>query len=237
MHPTVRLGWAAAYTFEMCRRLLMEQTRGASSAQLADIAKEWSVGLPRRMGIEILSWGVERVDWSKPCVVLANHSSYLDTMALYRVVPRPMGFVGKKSLFAIPLFGGVARALGCVPIDRTDRSRAVESVREAAALVRKGSAIAVFPEGTRGPGDRILELKKGPFYLIEEARVPVVPIGIRGTARLMPRTNTSIRPGVIEVHVGDAIPPSDTPGREARAALRKRVREELSRLADMPMID
>ena len=69
------------------------------------------------------------------------------------------------------------------------------------------------------------------------AGVPTVPIGIRGTAALMPRENTGIRPGTIEVFVGEPIPPIPQDDNKARSALMKRVREDLSRLAGVPMVD
>jgi len=129
------------------------------------------------------------------------------------------------------------RSLGCVPVDRKKRAEALDVVQGAAAKVRDGSTIAVFPEGTRSRGDRIGRFKKGPFYLAQMARVPAVPVGIRGTAALMPRSNSGIRPGVIEVYAGKAIPPTESTGASGRTELMARVRSELSRLADLPAAD
>jgi 1-acyl-sn-glycerol-3-phosphate acyltransferase len=168
---------------------------------------------------------------------MANHQSYLDVLALYRVLPRCFGFIAKKQLFSLPFFAGVMRALGCVPIDRASRTDALASMKQAAEIVRAGTTIAVFPEGTRTPGDRIAPLKKGAFHLVQLAQVPSVPIGIRGAGALMPRQNTGIRPGVIEVHVGPPIPPPPPDDDEARLALRDQVRAELCRLAALPAID
>jgi 1-acyl-sn-glycerol-3-phosphate acyltransferase len=72
---------------------------------------------------------------------------------------------------------------------------------------------------------------------VQLAQVPSVPIGIRGAAELMPRENTGIRPGVIEVHVGAPIPPPPPDDASARVALMSRVRAELCRLANLPAID
>ena len=136
----------------------------------------------------------------------------------------------------IPFFAGVMRAIGCVPVDRSKRQEALGMLAEAAEKVRAGSTIAVFPEGTRSRGDRILPLKKGPFYLAQMAQVETIPIGIRGSHRLMPRENTAIWSGVIEVHAGKPIPPPPPGDDEARKALMTQVREELARLADVPMV-
>jgi 1-acyl-sn-glycerol-3-phosphate acyltransferase len=188
------------------------------------------------MHIEVRAHGLDAVDWSLPRVLMANHQSYLDVMALYRVLPLCFGFIAKKGLYTVPFFAGVMDAVGCVPIDRAHRTDALASMNKAARIVSAGSTIAVFPEGTRSLGDRIAPLKKGSFHLVQLAQVPALPIGIRGAGALMPRRNTGIRPGVIEVHVGEPIPPPPPDDNEARVALMARVRSELSRLAALPEI-
>jgi 1-acyl-sn-glycerol-3-phosphate acyltransferase len=233
--PQIALLRANVYTFRMSQKAVLEKALGASDDRVRDRTKEWAVGLCDRLRIEVRAQGVEAVDWSAPCVLMANHASYLDVMALYRVLPRCFGFVAKQALFKLPFFGGVMRALGCVAINRESHVDAVASMQEAARIVRTGSTIAVFPEGTRGRGDRIAPLKKGAFHLVQLAQVPSVPVGIRGAAALMPRENTGIRPGVIEVYVGPPIPPPPPDDIDGRTALRLTVRTELGRLAGLPL--
>ena len=235
--PTVALLWASAYTLRMSQKAMLRKALGGDDELVRTMAKEWAVGLAERMRIEVRPYGMDAVDWSRPCVVMANHQSYLDVMALYHTLPRAFGFVAKKQLFAVPFFGGVMRAVGCVPVDRTKRAAAMSSMADAARMVAAGATIAVFPEGTRSPGDRIAPLKKGAFYLAQLAEVPVVPVGIRGTAALMPRENTGVRPGMIEVHAGAPLPPPAAGNSKGRSVLVARVREELSRLAAVPMVD
>jgi 1-acyl-sn-glycerol-3-phosphate acyltransferase len=235
--PTVALAWAAAYTLRMSQKAMLRKALGADDELVRDMTKEWAVGLADRMHIEVKAQGMDAVDWSQPCVVMANHQSYLDVLALYRTLPRAFGFVAKKQLFSVPFFGGVMRALGCVPVDRGKRAEAMNSMSEAAKMIAAGSTIAVFPEGTRSPGDRISPLKKGAFYLAQLAGVPTVPVGIRGSAALMPRENTGVRPGVIEVHVGAPIPAPPPGNIKGRSALVARVRDELGRLAAVPLLD
>ncbi len=223
----------------MSQKAMLRKALGDDDEVVRDLTKQWAEGLCERMRIDVRAHGIDRVDWARPCVVMANHQSYLDVLALYRAFPYIFGFVAKKQLFAVPFFGGVMRALRCVPVDRQRRVEAMGAMREAARMVAAGSTIAVFPEGTRSDGDRIAPLKKGPFYLAQLAAVPTVPVGIRGTAALMPRANTGVRPGVVEVHVGEPIPPlpSSDANTKGRKALMARVREELSRLAAVPALD
>jgi 1-acyl-sn-glycerol-3-phosphate acyltransferase len=234
--PGLRTIYAAAYTLGCSQRAMFQKAFGGSDEQVRQRCSEWAVGMGERLDLAVRTTGADQVDWSKPCIVMANHQSYLDVFALWRALPRPFGFVAKKMLFSVPAFGGVMRAVGCVPVDRGNRSEAISSMKAAAAMVSGGATICVFPEGTRGPGDRIQTLKKGPFYLAGFAQVPIVPIGIRNTAALMPRSNRALYAGEIEVSIGAPIPPvAGTP--KARKELMAKVRAELGRLTALPLID
>ena len=234
--PTGRLAHAWAYTMYMSAKAMRAKAFGASDERVREYTKEWAGGLRPRIDVEVRAHGFEALDWSRTYVLMANHQSYLDVLGLYSALPRTFGFIAKKELYMIPFFAGVMRAIGCVPVDRSKRQEALGMLAEAAEKVRAGSTIAVFPEGTRSRGDRILPLKKGPFYLAQMAQVETIPIGIRGSHRLMPRENTAIWSGVIEVHAGKPIPPPPPGDDEARKALMTQVREELARLADVPMV-
>lgn len=235
--PAFKLLVAWLYTIYMSQKAMRAKARGAGDERVRAYVQEWSRGLRRHVDVEVRAFGVDAVDWSRTYVIMANHASYLDVLALYSALPRIVGFVAKKELYMIPFFNGVMRAIGCVPVDRGQHREAVDALREAADAVHAGTTIAIFPEGTRSRGDRIQPLKKGPFHLVQMAQVEVLPIGIRGAAALMPRENTGIRSGVMEVHVGSPLPPPERSDAEARKALTGRVREELARLADVPMID
>ncbi|MEO7328334.1 MAG: lysophospholipid acyltransferase family protein [Minicystis sp.] len=237
LSPSLRLARGTAYTFWMSGRAMRDVALGAPAARVHELTQEWAVGFSQRTEVEVIVFGAELLDAGKPCILMANHQSYLDVLALCRALPIPFGFVAKKQLFALPLFGGVMRSLGCVAVDRDNREQAVGAMDEAGARVRGGSTIAVFPEGTRSAGDRIAPMKKGPFYLAQRAGVPVVPIGIRGTERAMPRENTGIWSGRVEVHIGAPLPPIAREGSAPRQALMDQVRAALSKLADRPMLD
>ncbi len=235
MHPLVGALRGSSYTLGMSAMAMARTAVGADDDVVRTMTKEWALGMCERLAIDVRVHDVGAVDWNVPHVVMANHQSYLDILALYRALPTCFGMVAKRELFFVPFFRGVMLALGCVSIDRNKGSSAHRSLQEAAERVRGGSTIVVFPEGTRSMGDRIQPLKKGPFHLVTQAGAPIVPVGIRGSARLMSREGFGITSGVIEVHVGAPIPVEGSGG-AARAALMGRVREELSRLAAVPMI-
>jgi len=153
-------------------------------------------------GVRVRVEGGERLSGAGPRLYMANHQSNLDPPILLAYLPGEIAFLAKKELFAVPVLGAVLRMGRLVPVDRGNREAARASVSQAARDLKAGRPYLVFPEGTRSPDDRLLPFKKGPFYLAEESGVEVVPVGIRGTGRLMPRGTWRIRPGRVTLTIG-----------------------------------
>ena len=94
---------------------------------------------------------------------------------------------------------------GNFPIDRSDPRKTATSLRRVIEGVRGGKSLAVFPEGTRTPDGRLQEFKSGSFKIAVRAGVPIVPVSIRGTFKLLPKTTLAPRPGRVEVVIGKPI--------------------------------
>jgi len=148
----------------------------------------------------------ERLHGMQPCVYVANHSSWLDPLAVADVLPDSVRFTPKIELMRVPLFGDALRAGKHPAIDRHNRASAVAAYEQAAAMIQEGISAIVFPEGTRSHDGNLQEFKKGPFVLAIVAQVPVVPLWIAGTREALPRGTLRLRPGPIEVRVGPSIP-------------------------------
>ncbi len=236
MSPLVQGVYATAFTLTFCAKTAAEYRLTGDRSVAHRQIKGWAEDICRLVHIDVKAFGVEAVDWTRPHVIMANHQSYLDILALYRALPIIAGMVAKKELYRIPALGQIMHSIGCVPIDRGDGQKAQEAIRKAAREVQSGQTLFIFPEGTRSPGDRILPLKKGGFYLVEEAQAPIVPIGIRGAAKLMPRDTYGIKSGVVEVHVGAPLKPPAERGSSARDRMRADVRRALGRLAALPLV-
>ena len=163
------------------------------------------------------------------CVYIANHSSWLDVLAVVDVLPGSVRFTPKKELIRVPLFGQALTAGKHLAIDRDNRASAVAAYEQAAAMIRDGISAVVFPEGTRTPDGHLQEFKKGPFVLAIVAQVPVVPLWIAGTREALPRGTLRLRPGPIEVRVGPAVPTTGLTY-DDRDELAGRCREEMEEL-------
>lgn len=169
------------------------------------------------------------LDPDRPFLFMSSHRSVFDIFALFLATRHSLRMVAKRELFFIPVFGWALWMCGFIPIDRSNRESAIRSLEEAARKVRQGISVLVFPEGTRGPGDGLLPFKKGGFVLALEAGVPVVPIAILGSERIMPKGSLKVGRGRIQVRLGRPIP---TAGRGAgdRDALMGEVRRAIETL-------
>lgn len=119
------------------------------------------------------------------CVYVANHASFMDILSCYHV-PRRFKWVSKASIVKIPIIGWAMRATKTILIKREDKRSQLATFRECVDVLKKDTSIFVFPEGTRSPSGSLIEFKKGPFAMAKRGGVPMVPITIRGTNRLMP---------------------------------------------------
>jgi len=166
----------------------------------------WARAVLTLSGVRVRLIGGDRVDWSQPVVVVANHQSWFDVFALAAWLPGKGRFVAKHELGSIPIFGRAWKACGHISLDRSDRARAIASLRSVAERVRdENLAVILFPEGTRSVDGRMQPFKKGAFVLALDTGVPVVPIGIAGSREVMPKGSFRIRSGEIELRIGEPL--------------------------------
>jgi len=97
------------------------------------------------------------------------------------------------------------RRSGYIPVNRGDRREAMQSLTAAARRIVSGTSVVVFPEGTRSDDGQLLSFKKGGFLLALHSQVPIVPIAIHNTGRLLPKRSRTLRPGEIQVEILPAI--------------------------------
>lgn len=161
----------------------------------------------RLSGVKVKVTGLELLDPKQPYVFVSNHRSYLDAAPLFCCTGRRMGMVGKKELLKAPILGYGMGFVNVIAIDRSNRERAVESLRVATERLRSGISFGVCPEGTRAQPGQMLPFKKGAFHMAVEAGVPVVPIALKNSDALMGKGTGEAWPGTIEMVI---LPPVET---------------------------
>jgi 1-acyl-sn-glycerol-3-phosphate acyltransferase len=146
-------------------------------------------------GVRVDAVGKDNLPNEASYILVANHQSYFDVFGLVSVLGEPPRFVTKKELQRIPVFGQALRALGQIVIDRGDPEGAKRAIDAAARELPGGVKVCFFAEGTRSPDGRIGPFKKGAVALGLQTALPLVPVSISGTRKLMPKGSFLIRPG------------------------------------------
>jgi 1-acyl-sn-glycerol-3-phosphate acyltransferase len=162
--------------------------------------------------------GLDKIDPARTYVFMSNHVSNVDPPILMPLIPRRMSIMVKKELFRVPVLARLMRFGSLVPVDRGNRESGIAAVRAAAEVIRQGINMAVYVEGHRSFDGKLLPFKKGPFYLAEECRVPVVPVTIVGSNYVMPKKRFAIKPGVVTVIFHAPIDPKDFGSRDCLMA-------------------
>lgn len=140
-----------------------------------------------------------------PRIYMTNHQSFFDIFALLAYVPVDFKFIMKQELMKIPLLGPAMRRVGYIGIEREDPRKAVESMKEAAQRIRGGVSVVMFPEGTRSLDGRLLPFKRGGFNLALRSGCDIVPVGISGSYRIVPKGSFKINKGSFDIHIGRPI--------------------------------
>jgi 1-acyl-sn-glycerol-3-phosphate acyltransferase len=158
-------------------------------------------------GVKVKVAGLDLLDPKQPYVFISNHWSYLDAAPLFSYTGRRMGLVAKKELLKAPILGYGMGFVNVIAIDRSNRERAVETIRIASERLRRGISFGVCAEGTRAFPGEMLPFKKGAFHMAVQTGAPIVPMALKNSDQLMGRGTGTAWPGTIEMVL---FPPVDT---------------------------
>jgi 1-acyl-sn-glycerol-3-phosphate acyltransferase len=205
--------------------LLLYTLLSGSAEVMYRVATKLGITGVRLAGIEIEVQGLQNLEPKRSYIFMSNHVSNLDPPILVPSIPGRCSVLVKKEVFRVPILGTAMKVADLVPVDRSNRDAAIESVRAAAEVLRRGLNMVIYPEGTRSPDGRLLPFKKGPFHLAMEASVPVVPVTILGTADLWPKGTWAMHPGKATLIFH---PPLETADFTDRDQLMVAVREKIA---------
>jgi 1-acyl-sn-glycerol-3-phosphate acyltransferase len=186
----------------------------------------------RIAGIRLSVQGLENLP-DRPCVLVANHSSYADALVLAAALPPRFVFTAKHDLARAPALGWPLRRIDTAFVARTADERGAEDAREVQARIGAGESLIFFPEGTFQKATGILPFKLGAFAVAAATLVPVVPVAIHGTRSLLRAERWRVERGEVNVTIESAIEPG---GREWShvVALRDATRSVLLALTGEP---
>ena len=183
---------------------LMDPFNPLSAGQDAALSG-WSCRVLDILGIQVFATGLENVHHHRSQIFFVNHQSNIDILILGATVPVPFFWLYKHTLNRMPIIGWQLRRQGHVSIVRHDRHSAMGSLEKAARMVREGKNLLVFPEGTRSGSPKMGPFKKGVFHLALAARVPIVPVSIAHSWKIMPRGTLKLHPTSVQVRFHPAL--------------------------------
>ncbi len=178
--------------------------------------------------------GKQNIPTNSAYLLAPTHRSNIDTPLAAAVTSRRLRFMGKDSIWKYKPIGWVVSALGAFPVSRGTADR--EALRRCVAILEHGEPLVLFPEGTRQSGPVVMPLFDGAAYIAIKAGVPIIPVGIGGSERVMPKGSKMIFPRKCVIIIGEPLWANvDETGRVARSGVRKvteRLTIELQRLFD-----
>ncbi len=149
------------------------------------------------------------IDSNQSYVVIANHQSMFDILAIYGWLPLIFKWIMKAELRKVPAIGPACEAAGHIFIDRTNPVAAKLSLDKAESQLKNGVSVVIFPEGTRTKTGRMGKFKKGAFKIAQDLNLPLLPIAINGSFERVKKGGIYIYPGKITLTVCPQLIPSD----------------------------
>jgi 1-acyl-sn-glycerol-3-phosphate acyltransferase len=216
--PGYDTDWARRYPARIARLALTETLMRGTVELLA---------APQRFGTDRLS------ELEGPAIFAANHHSHVDTPLMLTSIPEPWRYrmfvaAGADYFFTNPITSALsALAIGAIPIERTKVAR--RSAEQAAQLLEEGWSLLIFPEGGRSPDGWGQEFRGGAPYLSAKVGVPIVPVHLEGTGRILAKGAKRLTPSATTVRFGHPLVPED--GEDARA-MASRLEQAVAALAD-----
>jgi 1-acyl-sn-glycerol-3-phosphate acyltransferase len=182
-------------------------------------ARAWSWLILKTTNVDVSVDGLERLTPGTTYIFVSNHQSHYDTPVIFSSLPYQLRIIAKESLARFPVLGWHLKRGGHLFVDRRnpDQGGILSRWR---ALVSQGLSLIIYAEGTRSRDGRVAKFKAGSFLLAIQAGLPVVPLAVIGTRRVMPKGRLRTEPGRVRLIVHDPIaaPALEQPTvRDARA--------------------
>jgi 1-acyl-sn-glycerol-3-phosphate acyltransferase len=190
------------------------------------VAGACSRGFFRAAGISLHVHGLQAMP-GEPCVLVANHASYIDGIVAIAALPPDFAFVIKKEMVRVPLVSLVLRRLGSAFVERFDRHKGASDARRVWKLAAAGQSLVFFPEGTFDQTAQIGRFMGGAFATAERSQMRIVAAAIHGTREVLPCGSLLMRRRPIRFEILEVMDP-DTARRHSRELIARAVGEPLA---------
>ena len=190
------------------------------------VTTAWASCLLKVAGVKVTVHRLENIPKDKNVLYIGNHQGNFDIPIYMSQIPGLKGFVSKIEVKKIPGVRTWMEYMYCVFMDRSNIRKAGEAIIEGIKILKKGHSIVIFPEGTRSKGDEMGEFKAGSFKLATKSKVPIVPVTMNGSYKIMEKGKKKwiIKPAHVDLYIHPAIETSNL-SKEEQDELPKKVYE------------
>lgn len=194
------------------------------------VARTYSKFVLKICGVKVKTIGVENLQPGKSYIYVSNHASGFDIPAVIGGIPDQIRIVYKKELEKVPFFGwGLKFGKTYIAIDRARGPEAARSLDEAADKIRSGASVLLFAEGTRTKDGKLQPFKRGAFNLAVKSGVPVIPLTINGSFKILPKKKLRIIPGDITLVIDKPIEVLKDGGKQEEMRLMEVVHQAITK--------
>jgi 1-acyl-sn-glycerol-3-phosphate acyltransferase len=188
------------FTFTMgISAMILAFTVGEKTGSLCGVLWARLLSLITPMWISVS--GRENIDKKQSYVVVSNHQSQFDILMLYGWLGVDFKWVMKMELRTVPVLGVACDKLGHIYIDRSNTQAALSSINTAKKKIVGGTSVLFFPEGSRSIDGHLKEFKKGAFKMALDLNVPILPVTINNTRKILPSNTADLFPGAASMTI------------------------------------
>jgi 1-acyl-sn-glycerol-3-phosphate acyltransferase len=199
-------GWVGMATFLVFPPITLVSLFSRTGDGMFHLVRLWAWIVCRAAGVRIRTRWLTKIDRRRSYIIIVNHQSHLDGPVLALGL-RGLQFrwIAKRELLKIPLFGHCLHAARNIFIDRANRERAIAGIREGLQRLPGGVSVVFFAEGSRSDDGRLGPFKKGGFAAAIQSGLPILPVVINGSRRVLPKGSVVFRSGPVDLIVGTPI--------------------------------
>jgi len=195
----------------------------AMAVMVYRVAQGWAKSIIAMTGCRMTVTGRENIPREGGVCFVCNHSSITDILVLLAYAGRPVGFIAKKELLAVPVLNMWISVIGGLFIDRKNPRKALATINRGVARLKAGGGMIIFPEGSRSRGRGLQDFRPGAFKLATQSEAAIVPVAISGTYDLFEKTGRVV-PCPVSVVFCEPVRVAEIPEADRKMVLADRVR-------------
>jgi len=197
--------WACIATMILAIPVIAAGLLGRTGNLAFSLTKIWAYTMLAVSFVRTEIKNKARITKGQSYIIISNHQSHYDILALVTTLGIQFRWFIKREILKVPIFGYGLYASRNIFLDRSNTAKAIESINKGLDRLPAGASVMVFAEGTRSADGRIQEFKKGGFMTAIMRKLPILPITVNGSRRVLPKGSLVVKPGRIQVVIGDPI--------------------------------